>query len=337
MTAVDPSNANTILLMAHTRPKTARPAPWFVLSLILLAAGLAAWAMHFVTIGVFLLVGSSLFLIGALEETGTITTFDFTRRQVTIGKIGIFRTTITQTLPFDVIQDLSLEPEGCGAVLRLKDGTSHKATDVPMNYIRLNNLAADIRVRLGIAAGPPARPNTTAGRDIPPTPNGGVTLAASHRPWRGRSALGLILAGALVYLPTALLLSSPGPLPTTTGKISLVLMLLLINLPLFAFSFFTLFGRTPKLLLDPTTRHAHFDWSWPSIWPRETISFDDFAATGVRERMADRHGGRSWHPYIRLVSGRHIDLLYFSDGFRAAEDIAFVICRMTGAEFRNMS
>lgn len=333
MTASDASNSDTIVLTAHGRADTSPPRRYFVLSLIVLTAGAGALAMDARLIGILLLIAGCLFLAVTLQELTTITTFDLTRRLITIGRIGPFRTTIRQTLPLDMAYGIDILPGRGGAVLWLKDGTILNVTDAPEIYIGLEKRLVDVRARLGLAVTPPAAPTTVSSRDISPVLNWPVVFTASNRPGRGTGVMGVIFAGMLFYTPTVLILEA-SPLPTTKGKILLILMLFVINLPMFAISFFTLFGRIPRLTLDPTTRQAHFAWSWPIIWPNETISFDDVVAAGVWEGIATRDF-HALEPYVQLASGRIIRLTYFSDDFRAAQDIAGRICQVTGAEFRN--
>lgn len=143
------------------------------------------------------------------------------------------------------------------------------------------------------------------------------------------TALHLFFVGWVISMPV-FYFQSPLPGGNRWAGIFLSSVLLSFSLLLIVMGFRTLFGRLPKLLLDPETRQAHLDWAWPKIWPRETIAFDDFLAAGVQDTKSRED--RIVLPYIWLLHDRKVVLWYSTDNFRDARDIAERICQITGAQ-----
>lgn len=333
MTTDSPSSSNTIRLTADGRTDTFDE-KIFVPSLILIPVGIFLLVKGGL-IGCFSLGLGILGLIGSFVGAITVTTFDFAQRRITVAKLRLSRTTIRRTLPFDAVRALDIKPGG-GAALWLQDGTILDVTDAPSDYTQLDRRLADIRARLGIAATHPAAPLTDSGRDVTCGPNGAAVIAAprwsvlKHR----LRALHTFFIAWVMSMPV-LYFQPSSPSGSKWAALLLSAIFLSLSLCLIVMGFRTLFGRLPRLLLDPTTRQADLHWEWPSIWPRETIAFDDFIAAGVWE-SSDRKD-RTVLPYIRLLPNREIKLWYFSDSFLAARDIALRICQLTGAELRNVN
>jgi hypothetical protein len=243
-------------------------------------------------------------------------------------------------MSFDMAQALYMRPGRKGAALRLKNGATFKATDTPNNYIGLDHRLARVRARLGIGAAHPPSPATEVRRQTTTIPNGPLFFTASRQSRLLPGLFLILVGGAIGILPVLfglwVVFSGSMDFVDALGII-LVLLVVVLCAAFFVAMGLAMFSDVAELVLDSEARQAHFVLVWPIIRPNEIIAFEDLAAAGVRETFPlGSHGVHDLRPYIRLKSGRRIDLSGFGDTFGSAKAMASRICEITGAKFQNV-